>query len=208
MFNYIIGVVEAAAQALDTVFGSNLAGAVAGFQDKVQAEVDATIESAGGTAAETLDASDYTFEGVDYGDALNSGADWGDSVVDKVSSLFDFSNAASELPDVGSYTSGFSDVASNAVADGIDTSGLGDSAASTAGSASAIEDTLDITEEELKYLRDIAEQEAVNRYTTAEITIEQTNNNNISGDMDLDGVVDGLTNAVNEAVDTITEGVH
>ena len=67
---------------------------------------------------------------------------------------------------------------------------------------------MDITEEDLKYLRDIAEQEAINRYTTAEITIEQTNNNNISSEMDLDGVVTGLTDAVNEAVEIITEGVH
>ena len=72
----------------------------------------------------------------------------------------------------------------------------------------SINDSLDITEEDLKYLRDIAEQEAINRFTTAEITNEQTNNNNVSGSMDLDGVVSGLTDAVNEAVDIITEGVH
>ena len=72
----------------------------------------------------------------------------------------------------------------------------------------AIVDKMDISEEDLKYLRDIAEQEAINRYTTAEIKIEQTNNNNISSDMDLDGVVSGLTDAVNEAVEIITEGVH
>lgn len=46
------------------------------------------------------------------------------------------------------------------------------------------------------------------RIGMAEITIEQTNNNNVSGSMDLDGVVSGLTDAVNEAVDIITEGVH
>lgn len=72
----------------------------------------------------------------------------------------------------------------------------------------SIKDSLEITEEDLKYLRDIAEQEAINRFTTAEIHIEQTNNNNVSGEMDLDGVVEGLTSAVNEAVDIITEGVH
>lgn len=67
---------------------------------------------------------------------------------------------------------------------------------------------MDITDEELKYLRDIAEQETVNRFTTAEISIEQTNHNNISSGMDLDGVVSGLTDGVNEAVEIITEGVH
>lgn len=104
------------------------------------------------------------------------------------------------IPNVSDYTSGFSNA--------IDTSGLGSGVSDIAGDTSAIKDSMDITEEDLKYLRDIAEQEAVNRFTTAEITIEQTNNNNVSGGMDLDGVVSGLTDAVNEAVDIITEGVH
>lgn len=77
-----------------------------------------------------------------------------------------------------------------------------------AGNTDSIADLMDITEEDLKYLRDIAEQETVNRFTTAEITIEQTNNNNISSDMNLDGVVSGLTDAVHEAVVIIAEGVH
>ena len=72
----------------------------------------------------------------------------------------------------------------------------------------AIRDALDVTQEDLKYLRDIAEQEAVNRFTLAEVKVEQTNHNNISSGMDLDGVVSGLTDAVSEAVDSITEGVH
>ena len=71
-----------------------------------------------------------------------------------------------------------------------------------------IADSMDITEESLKYLRDIAEQETVNRFTTAEIKIEQTNHNTISGKMDLDGVMDGLTEVVEEAAYTIAEGVY
>ena len=85
---------------------------------------------------------------------------------------------------------------------------IGDGVGSIADDTGSIKNSLDVTEEDLKYLRDIAEQEAINRFTTAEITIEQTNNNNVSGSMDLDGVVDGLTAAVNEAVEIITEGVH
>ncbi|MDE7309814.1 MAG: hypothetical protein K2N61_14365 [Lachnospiraceae bacterium] len=71
-----------------------------------------------------------------------------------------------------------------------------------------ISDSLEISEENLKYLRDLAEQDAVNRFTTAEITIEQNNTNNISSGMDLDGVISGMTDAVNEAINVATEGVH
>ena len=69
-------------------------------------------------------------------------------------------------------------------------------------------DSMDITQEELKYFRDIAEQEAVNRFTTAEIKIEQTHHNTIKSDMDLDGVVSYLDDALGEAIEISTEGVH
>lgn len=71
-----------------------------------------------------------------------------------------------------------------------------------------IKNGMEITDEELEYLRDIAEQEAVNRFTTAEINIEQTNNNSVSSAMDLDGIVSGLTDMVAEAVEISSEGVH
>ncbi len=91
----------------------------------------------------------------------------------------------------------------------MDLGGIGSGVDDIAGNTGAIADSMDITEEDLKYLRDIAEQEAVNRFTTAEINIDQSGmQNHISNGMDLDGVVSGLTDAVNEAVDSITEGVH
>ena len=68
---------------------------------------------------------------------------------------------------------------------------------------------MDISSEDLKYLRDIAEQDAINRYTTAEINVDMSGmQNTVNNGMDLDGVVGGLTDAVNEAVETLTEGVH
>lgn len=134
-------------------------------------------------------------------DAFNAGASWGDGIADKVSnfSLLDIFGKT-DLPNVEDYTSGFDDAIAN--------SGIGDGVGSIADDTGAIKDGMDITEEDLKYLRDIAEQEAVNRFTTAEVKIEQTNNNNISSNMDLDGVVSGLDDAMGEAIEIITEGVH
>ena len=143
-----------------------------------------------------------TMDYINLSDAAKAGYEFGQGVEDKISSGFDSSTLLDGIPDVD-----FSNI-SNGIGDGITDSGIGDGVGNIADNTADIKDALDVTNEDLKYLRDIAEQETINRYTTAEIHIEQTNNNNINSDMDLDGIVDGLTDAVNEAVDEITEGVH
>ncbi len=135
-------------------------------------------------------------------DAFNAGAAWGDGVADAVSN-FSLSDliGGTDIPNVDDYTSGFSDA--------IASSGMGDNIGSIAGDTGAIKDAMDITQEELKYMRDIAEQEAINRYTTAEIKVDMSGMQNTvnSGD-DIDGFMTKLTDSVNEAVDNMTEGVH
>lgn len=132
-------------------------------------------------------------------DAFNAGAAWGDGVADKVSN-FSLSDVfgQTDIPNVGDYTSGFSDAIAN--------SGVGDGIGNIDDNTGKIKDSLDITEEDLKYLRDIAEQESINRFTTAEVTINQTNNNNVSSDTDLDGFITALDDAMGEAIDEVTNG--
>lgn len=200
LLNFVVTVVTKAAQLLDAVFGSNLADAVSEFQAKVQAEIDATIENAGGDAAETLNPSDYTLDRINYGDAFDAGAALGDGIADTVGN-FSLSDlfGTTDIPNPDDYTSGFGDVIKN--------SGMGDNIADISDNTGAIKDSMDISNEDLKYLRDIAEQEAINRFTTAEIKIDMTTNNNVSSDTDLDGIVDGLTTKVLEAMETVKEGV-
>ena len=69
-------------------------------------------------------------------------------------------------------------------------------------------DALDLTKEELKLPREIAEREAINRFTTAEIKVEMTNHNNVSGTQDLDGIVSDLEKKLEEAMIEVSEGVH
>ena len=88
--------------------------------------------------------------------------------------------------------------------DGIsaDTAGINDSAGSAASS-------LKETTEDLKYMRDLAEQEAINRFTTAEVKIDMTGmTNRIDSNMDLDGVLNTLTEGFAEALEVAAEGVH
>ncbi|OOM82333.1 hypothetical protein CLPUN_03020 [Clostridium puniceum] len=76
----------------------------------------------------------------------------------------------------------------------------------TAGNTKGIKDKMDITEEDLKYLRDIAEQEVINRFTTAEIKVDMTNNNTINSDMDIDGVIHSFGEGLHEHLQTVAEG--
>lgn len=85
---------------------------------------------------------------------------------------------------------------------GADAAGINDSAGSAAAS-------LKETTEDLKYMRDLAEQEAINRFTTAEVKIDMTGmTNRIDSDMDLDGVLNTLTEGFAEALEVAAEGVH
>lgn len=143
-----------------------------------------------------------TFQNGWVSDAFEAGASWGDGVSEAVSN-FSFSNLLGgrdeldeKVPRQDDFLSGFQDT-------------ISDNLGSIAGDTGAIKDSMDITEEELKYLRDAAEQEAVNRFTTAEISVDMSGMQNTvnSGD-DLDGFMSRLTDSVNEAVDSMTEGVH
>jgi tape measure domain-containing protein len=140
-----------------------------------------------------------TFQDGWASDAFASGAAWGDGVADSVSSAVDglFSGSGTDIPNPDDY------------AYALDNSGVGSGIGDIAGNTGSIADSMDITEEELKYLRDIAEQETVNRFTTAEVHVDMSGmQNTVNNNGDLDGFVSGLTDAVNEAVDIITEGVH
>ena len=141
-----------------------------------------------------------TFDTFQHGwaaDAFASGAAWGDGVADKVSGMFDFS----ALDSMG--------------ADSLDAFNLGNDLDSIYGNTgdianntAATADALDIAEEDLVYLRDIAEREAINRFTTAEIKVEQHNENHISSEMDIDGIMDAWTENFAERLAVSAEGVH
>ena len=134
----------------------------------------------------TLDRTFKGFERVEYGKAWDAGTSWGDDFnvkVDKMLGKSDATNNAEQLNQIAAYT--------------------GDTAANTAKTANSVE----ITGEQLQYMRDLAEREVINRYTTAEIKVDMTNNNNISKDVDIDDVISILADGVNEAMKVSAEGV-
>ena len=92
---------------------------------------------------------------------------------------------------------------------GFDLSSIADNTGLTADNTGKTADALAVTEEQLEYLRDIAERDAINRFTTAEVKIDMTGmTNRIDGSADLDGVISQLTEGFTEALVTAAEGVH
>ena len=54
----------------------------------------------------------------------------------------------------------------------------------------------------------MADRRAINRFTTAQIKVQMTNNNKVSSTMDLDGMVDYLANGVQQAMEASAEGAY
>ena len=134
---------------------------------------------------------------IDYGEAASAGYKFGEGVEGTIGNLFQ----APALDDLG--------------LDSLDAFNLGNSldgiygnTGDTATNTAAASDKLDYMDEDLAWMRDIAEREAINRYTTAEITVEQHNENHISKDTDLDGIMDVWSNHFAERLAVSGEGVH
>ncbi len=134
---------------------------------------------------------------IDYTDAWDAGYSFGEGIDESIAnfSLSDLFGGTDDIPQPEDY------LPQEYLYD--------DKLDDMSGDLGAIRDSLEISAEELKYLRDAAEQESINRFTTAEIKIDMSGmQNNINSDDDIDGFITKLTDSVNEAVDSTLEGVH
>nr|DAM62195.1 MAG TPA: Tail tape measure [Caudoviricetes sp.] len=146
------------------------------------------------SVADAFNSGVGTYQYASYSDAYASGAAWGDGVTSKVKSTF--SSKATSIPSAGDYA--------NALANSQMASDVADTSKNTGKAA----ESLSATSEDLKYLRDIADREYVNRFTTAEIKVSMINNNNVNSNMDLDGVAEHLRSKIEEEMDAAAEGEH
>lgn len=169
---------------IDAIFGTNW---TAGLEN-LQSQVTAWGKNEN---AITLDKNAPLIEHrFNVGDAWAAGNDFGKGIDEKVGSFFNVGTGS----DLGLDAFSLDDITAN----------TGQTAANTG----AAVDALSTSAEELAYLRDIAERDAINRFTTAEVRVEQTISNNISNSADLDGVISTLTDGFTEALMTAAEGVH
>ncbi|EQF26333.1 tape measure domain protein [Clostridioides difficile CD160] len=138
------------------------------------------------------------------GNAL--GTKWQNAITNKLKDTFDINKMLEDAKD----KLGLKDLWDKnkyGLDNGIGSSDLGKSAKDTAGNTAKMAKTMDKSQEDLKYLRDIAEQEVINRYTGVNIKIDMNNTNNINSDTDVDGIVNVLTEKLNDAMIISAEGI-
>lgn len=204
----VLAILETIASAIDKVFGSNLADAVSGWRGSLDAKIEAAVSEYGNGSYEqvyeekSFSAESLGLDRIAYGDANKYGYSIGKGIEDSISNFSldsilnpDLSGAGMDLSGYGLNVPDYDELTGN-VADIADNTG-------------GIKDAVDITEEDLKYLRDVAEMETINRFTTAEISVDMGGvNNNISSEMDIDGFMDTLTDKLYESMTIAAEGVH
>ncbi len=191
----VLGILETIASAIDKIFGSNLSDAVSGWRSSLSTKVDDLAEKYGNgkyeKKIENIDLSSSTFglERRDLTDAYNAGYSWGEGLGDKFN--------LDGLTGIGGTGNGLDyDALLSKVGD------IGDN-------TKDIKNSVDVSEEDLKYLKELAERETINRFTTAEITVEMGGVvNNLGAGDDIDGFMDVLTDKLYETMSVASEGVH
>ena len=168
---------------IDAIFGTNWTGGLESLQDTV-------LQWGKNENAITLSRDAPTIDArITYSSAWDAGYNWGanlqDSIADKLN--FGVDTSGMDTPTAVDPTALLSDIADN---------------------TDQIADDVELSSEDLELLRDIAERQEINRFTTAEIHVEMINNNTISSEMDIDGVVNLLEAKVQEQMAVAAEGVH
>lgn len=126
-----------------------------------------------------------TLEYKDYGNAFNSGYNKGERLQNTVVGVFSGDKAGD---------GGMDQLLQNT--------------ANTAANTGAMTDNMEISQEDIRYLRDISERDAINRFTTAQVSVDFKNEATINSDMDIDGVMNKFTDVLREAIFTQAEEVH
>ena len=220
----VLSILQTIASGIDAIFGSNLSATVQGWRDGLSSKADELAQRWGnGTYEEKSAMADKVDELItsistdllwNTSDAYNKGYDWGYSgaswVTDKLSSLKDGLGAMSldsigeklglDFSDFGNFP-GASDLSGAYSVPEDLLSGIKDDTGD-------IKDSMELTAEDLEYLRKIAEMEWKKEYTTAEIKIDMSNYNTIEGDSDLDGIVTKLTDKLYEELASVANGVY
>ena len=198
----VLRIVKVIVSGIDAVtFGAfGLANKVQGLMDKMDSWADTKFEQKTFVEDSNSLKKKLQLDYISAGSAWNTGYNAGQKVGNAVGGVF-------SMPDMGDLSGATGTPTGN-----YDWTGLADKYSdplgSIAGDVSDIADGVSVSNEDLKYMRQLAEQRAVNKFTTAEIKIDMNNSNTINGTQDIDGIVKKLEDKLYDAMHVAAEGVH
>ena len=191
--SWLLDFAKVATKVLDAVFGSDFTSSIEGYQNK--------LESMGKNKnAVTYKLEAPQLERIDYGSAFDAGASVGDKASNAISDRFSFN--ANDTANLDATTQAVNQN-TNAINNGVNSINT-----KNAKNTSKLKKSVDISKENLVYLRDIAEKEAINQFTTAEVKVDMTNNNTVNNGLDLNGMIKSLSDGVKEAMEVCADGVY
>lgn len=204
MGDNVLGVIEKIATAIDFVFGSNFATTISDWRGSLRTMTDDLAKKLGnGSYEEKFEKLDIDafladlgidFERLNYTDSYGKGKEWGDGIEEKIKGLFNGKNL------------GFGNGSGNGFGS-LPMDDLMNNVEQTTGNTGRTADTLTKSEEDLSFLREMAERETINRFTTAELNISLNTTANVNNNTDLDGLISYLAENVQEALTSTAEGV-
>ena len=191
--SWLLDFAKVATKVLDAVFGSDFTSSIEGYQNK--------LESMGKNKnAVTYKLEAPQLERIDYGSAFEVGASVGDKASNAISDRFSFN--ANDTANLDATTQAVNQN-TNAINNGVNSINT-----KNAKNTSKLKKSVDISKENLVYLRDIAEKEAINQFTAAEVKVDMTNNNTVNNGLDLNGMIKSLSDGVKEAMEVCADGVY
>lgn len=191
-----LGVLESIAKAMDFVLGTSMADTVAGWRSSLNGKIEAAVSTHGNGKYEEvinqieLSPESFGLKRWDYGDAFLTGYDWGESGANWIGEKLGGLNQDYNFDPNGAYDmeKALSDIA---------------------GDVGNISDSMDLTEDDVKYLRKLAELEWKKEFTTANITVQMDNSGaTINNEGDLDGLVTKLNDKLREELYSTANGVY
>lgn len=216
MADSILGILEGIASAIDAVFGSNLADAVNGWRGGLKGLVDDLVGEAK-IKIDRKDANALKLDRFEYGEAFDIGDKFGRNIEDKfdIGNLFDSmgkvpygppepptnimdnlnNNKGGNLEGVG----------------GLGSSGnLGDLGKSITGAndhLKNIDDKMDVSNEHVEMLRDLAEQESIQNFVTLTPTVQVTTGD-IKEEADINTIISRIETYMENELVNSAEGVY
>ena len=170
--DFVLGLFETIANAMDALFGSSFADALAGWRNDMQSWAD-----------ENLEEQKVTFERMEKLDVLdnfNKGYDFG----------VDLSNGATQI---------FEDLTTSMNSMGFEGGHID--------SVGSIEDTVDVSNEDLEIMRELAEMESIQNFVTLTPKVN-VKTGPVNKDVDIDEIVRRIEKSIEEEMEASTKEVY